>query len=51
MTRNKFKRSDMDIYMAYVTLEGVYEYVQKGQDRELYGQKYIPWVKYGLLYG
>ena len=27
LTRNKFKRSDMDIYMAYKASEGVYEYV------------------------
>ena len=32
LTTNKFKRSDMDIYMAYDASEGVYEYVQKAQD-------------------
>ena len=41
----------MDIYMAYEASEGVYEYVQKAQNRGFFGQKYDPWVKHGLLYG
>ena len=40
----------MDIYMACVALEGVYEYVQKVQDQGLFGQKYIQYVKMGPLY-
>ena len=49
LTRNKFKRSDMDIYMAYEASEGVYEYVQKAQDRGVFGQKYFLEVKRGPL--
>ena len=45
LTTNKFKRSDMDIYMAYDASDGVYEYVQKAQDRGFFGQKYVQEVK------
>ena len=41
----------MDLCTAEVTLEGVNEYVQKVQDQELLGQKYVQQVKCGLLYG
>ena len=40
----------MDIYMAYKASEGVYEYVQKAQDRGLFGQKYVQEFKRGPLY-
>ena len=35
----------MDIYMAYDALDGVYQYVQKAQDRGFFGQKYVQEVK------
>ena len=35
----------MYIYMAYEASEGIYEYVQKAQDRGLFGQKYVQEVK------
>ena len=39
----------MDTYMAYEASEGVYEYVQKTEDRGLFGQKYVQEVKGGPL--
>ena len=46
LTRNKFKRSDINIYMAYEA-SGVNMYRNRG----LFRQKYVTLVKYGLLYG
>ena len=36
---------DIYMYMAYDASEGVYEYVQKAQERGLLGQKYVQEVK------
>ena len=49
LTTNEFKRSDMDIYMAYEASDGIYEYIQKAQDRGLFGPKYVQEVKRGPL--
>ena len=49
LTRNKFKSSDMDIYIDFEASEGVYDYIQKAQDRGLFGEKYVQEVKRGPL--
>jgi hypothetical protein len=41
---------DMDFHMAYEEPEEVYDYISKVPDRGFFGQKYVPWVKYELLY-
>ena len=49
-TRNKFKRSDMDIYMAYASLGVNQESMSIYRNGGLFGQNYVTLVKYLLLF-